>query len=213
MLVYTSVKFDILGFTETRLDNDLIKLYQLPGYNLFTKCRDRHGGGVAMYISTDHHSTISDDFCLLESFIECLAVECISDHRRYLSICVYRPPSGNVSDFLKAMSEILAAANENKFSSIYVFGDFNLDLLKYDNAHVFEFINIMFCYSLFPLSTRPTRITDTSASLTDHIWASSVELNISNYIIKTNKTERSPYITRALRNSIKEKHRLERLTL
>lgn len=148
-----------------------------------------------MYISIDHHSTISDDFCLLESFIECLGVECTNDHRRYLFMCVYRPPRGNVSDFLKALSEILATANDKKYSSTYVFGDFNLDLLKYDNAHVFEFINIMFCYSLFPLITRPTRITDTTASLIDHIWASNVEPNISNYIIKTDITDHFPVVS------------------
>ena len=101
VLEHADVKFNILGFTETRLDADLNNLYQLPGYNLFTKCRDRHGGGVAMYISTDLYSTISDEFCRLESFIECLSVECTISHRRYLFMCIYRPPRGNVRDFFK----------------------------------------------------------------------------------------------------------------
>lgn len=42
------LKVDVLGFSETRLDSDLIPVYQLPGYNLHTKCRNRNGGGVAM---------------------------------------------------------------------------------------------------------------------------------------------------------------------
>lgn len=46
-----ATKYNILGLTELRLEAHLSSLYQLPGYSLFTNCRNTHGGGVAMYIS------------------------------------------------------------------------------------------------------------------------------------------------------------------
>ena len=50
-------------------------------------------------------------------------------------------------------------------------GDFNIDLLKYninDNAN--NFINQMYASSFYPLITKPTRITKTSATLIDNIF-------------------------------------------
>ena len=53
----------------------------------------------------------------------------------------------------------------------------------------------MLSFSLFPLITRPTRITDTSATLIDHIWASDVQLNCNNYVIQTDITDHYPVIS------------------
>ena len=54
---HSSIKFDILGFTEIRLDSHLCSLYDIPGYHMFTRSRNSHGGGVALYISTDYYDT------------------------------------------------------------------------------------------------------------------------------------------------------------
>lgn len=195
ILVSSCVKFDILGFTETRLDLDLVNLYKLPGYNLFTTCRNRCGGGIAMYISDNHLSVKLDEFCIVDPSIECLGVECADNNKKCLFICVYRPPRGKVNDFFITLSEILSAANDNNYFSINVFGDFNLDLLKFNDTSVFEFINLMFSFSFFPLITRPTRITDTSTTLIDHIWTSHIEFNCHNYIIATDITDHYPVVS------------------
>ena len=45
-------------------------------------------------------------------------------------------------------------------------GDFNLDLLHYDDhAPTQEFMDSLFSHMFFPLITRPTRITSHSATL------------------------------------------------
>ncbi|KAK7070438.1 hypothetical protein SK128_019716 [Halocaridina rubra] len=41
---------DVMGFSETRLDNDIEALYNITAYNMFTQNRDRKGGGVCMYV-------------------------------------------------------------------------------------------------------------------------------------------------------------------
>lgn len=94
-------------------------------------------------------------------------------------MCI-RPPRGNMDGFLNTLNEILVSAYSKKYSSIYVFGDFNLDLLKFDKSPIFDLTNLMFSFSLFPHITKPSRVTDTTATLIDHIWASHIDSNIKN---------------------------------
>lgn len=63
------------------------------------------------------------------------------------------------------------------------------------NDNVEEFVNLMFSFSLFPVNTRPTRITTTTATLTDYIWTTQVSLNTGNYIIDTDITDHFPTIS------------------
>lgn len=48
-------------------------------------------------------------------------------------------------------------------------GDFNIDLLKV-NAHSNNVLNFTFSSSFYPIITKPTRITETTATLTDNIF-------------------------------------------
>lgn len=191
------VNIDVIGFTETRLDEDLVPLYQLPSYSMFTSCRNRYGGGVAVYISHSIKSSMLHDFSFVESYMECTSVLCTFTDKKYLYICIYRPPSGNVENFFEKLSDILAKANDNKYI-LYVFGDFNLDLIKQNDNQVFEFVNLMYSFSLFPLITKPTRVTSTSATILDHIWVSQPESNMCNYIISTNITDHFPVVSQSI---------------
>ena len=74
-------------------------------------------------------------------------------------------------------------------------GVFNLDLLQYKNDKVQELINLMYGYSLFPLTIQPTRVTSTSATLIDHNWSPKVENNTTNYTIKTDITDHFPVVS------------------
>ena len=138
---------------------------------------------------------MNNELSYIDSFIECLYVERHENHRCDLFICVYRPPRGNIHNFLNTFNEILVSAYNRKYSSIYVFGDFNVDILKSNDSSIFDFINLMFSFSLFPLITKPTRITDTTATLIDHIWASHIDSNISNFIIQTDNSDHYPVVS------------------
>ena len=53
----------------------------------------------------------------------------------------------------------------------FLIGDINIDLLKYDtHTDTSKFIDTLISYNFQPLSLLPTRITDTSATLIDHIY-------------------------------------------
>ena len=64
---------------------------------------------------------------------------------------------------------------ENKHC-VPITGDFYIDLLNYESHHLTEeYINTMKSLAFEPMITKPTRITDHSATLIDHIFFNSLE--------------------------------------
>ena len=58
-------------------------------------------------------------------------------------------------------------------------GDFNLDLLNYDqHTKTQDFLDALFSYMMIPLITRPTRVTAYSATLIDNIFTNCFSHNI-----------------------------------
>lgn len=180
---------DIMGFSETRLDNNIENLYKLKGYNMFAMNRDRKGGGVCLYVSSILNSCIIKECCLMEQFLECVCVEVNSGKDTNLFASVYRPPKGNMQDFFNALKRTFDFAVTKRYNEIYFLGDWNLDLLKTNEPGVREFMNVMYSHGCFPLTTKPTRVTNNCASLIDHIWTSHFESNINNYIIYTDVSD------------------------
>ena len=161
---------DVMAFQETRLNSNITTLFQLPGYNLYTQCRNTEGGGVALYVSNSYLSSIVNNMCCTFNYLECVAVEVKCPNGLYLFISMYRPPKGEVQMFLTKLNYLLMSSSDKNYRGIYLLGDFNIDLLKAEsNSIVRQFINIMYSFSYIPLITKPTRVTDDSATLIDNI--------------------------------------------
>ena len=63
-------------------------------------------------------------------------------------------------------------------------GDFNLDLLCYNNnVPTQEFIDRLFSYSFYPLILKPTRITSHTATLIDNIFTNQLSDNLFTGIV------------------------------
>ena len=82
----------------------------------------------------------------------------------------YRHPKTDLTLFLNEFyATIDKISKENKHCVIM--GDFNIDLLDYESHHLTEeYINTMNSLSFQPMITKPTRITDHSATLIDHFF-------------------------------------------
>ena len=81
------------------------------------------------------------------------------------------------SQFTDEMSSLLDKLyREDKL--IYLAGDYDINLLNVDtHVQTSSFVDLLYSHHLFPLISRPTRITPTSASLVDYIFTN----NISNF--------------------------------
>lgn len=71
----------------------------------------------------------------------------------------------------------LAASNN---SSLCIAGNFNMDLLDIKNeAHVSDFVDVLYSHNLFPTIYKPARITNTSASVLDNVFLNNLFFQFS----------------------------------
>ena len=76
------------------------------------------------------------------------------------------------NEFLPKLGTLLDKISSEE-KTVILLGDFNIDLLKFDNkADVFKFLDTLSSYLLKPYITLPTRITEKSKSLIDNIFIS-----------------------------------------
>ena len=142
-------------------------------HTLIPTCTKTEKGGTAIYVLKDHDSIERYDLKTCNIGYESTLVEIINIKSKNIIIgCIYRHPHYNsLQEFTQYMINTLLKLNkENK--EIYICGDFNIDLLKYDEDIVAqEFYNLMTSNGFIPQITLPTRITDSSMTLIDNIYS------------------------------------------
>ncbi len=167
-------KFDIITFSETWLAAEDIKFLTnaLPGYKLFAACRNGDAGGVAAFINnafnvSELHVAAGTSFEHLELLVN------IPNCTNIIASVIYRPPNTSLvefnSDFLNYLDQI-EALNVNKNVQYIFAGDYNINLLHYDNNQINQFLNTIYTHLMYPTITLPTRITNHSATLIDNIY-------------------------------------------
>jgi hypothetical protein len=78
-------------------------------------------------------------------------------------------------------------------SSCYIVGNYNLDLLRYnDNMPTQEFVDRLFSYSFYPLSNPARIITSHTATLIDNIFTNQLSDNIFNGIVLNDLSDYLP---------------------
>ena len=111
-------------------------------------------------------------------------IELINTHTTNVLIgVVYKPPSASYDHFSEHINGILEnISNENK--KCYLMGDFNINLLQYDtNNTVQNFIDMLSSQSFYPNINKPTRITESSATLIDNILTNDLHNHTAGVLI------------------------------
>ena len=146
----------------------------LPDYSIVRRNRNRHGGGVAMYIRNSLTFIRRND--LETDDIECIWIEIKCKQKQPVHICsLYRPPSCSV-DFIGKLSEIIDRVScECKETIVTV--DFNSDVSGDDSSttsnHVTSCVNL---FQMRQLIHDPTRVSEFTNSTIDLIFTSHPEL-------------------------------------
>ena len=188
------VPWDIVGLTETWLDEESEKRFCLQGFKaVCASRRDKGGGGVAILIREGLvYRERRDLGTFKEGIVETLFIELVGRGGQKNDIIgiVYRPPNVDIRVFNNEMTEILKQVkNEN----CYLMGDFNVDLLK-STTHTptSEFIEGFTETGFFPTIALPTRLTESSATLIDNIWTNNGEANISSGLVTVRVSDHLP---------------------
>ena len=193
-------KMHVICLTETwlgPLDNtDDFKLegYHPPHYQ--NRIGNMHGGGVITYV----HKNISKQklvksMSYVDEFNHCLATEITINNKITTFLNVYRSPNNLNESFLDKFETIV---ERNKSRICYILGDMNYNLINLDKHDATRnYYNILTSSSFKPLITKPTRITDNSKTLIDHIWTNDLR-NSSvhhSHIVITDITDHLPCFT------------------
>ena len=131
----------------------------------------QRGGGLSVYISNVFKSKVIHPCTISLPTIETLFIETVKENCRILIISIYRPPSANAILFIDKLSELLSIISGNGYDEIILCVDFNLYILNYDNnGNTLNLLNSLTSQSLIPIITKPSRITNQTATLIDNIF-------------------------------------------
>ena len=136
-------------------------------------------GSSFKYIFSTHHTIERNDLKICNKEYESNWIEILNQKCKNVIIgCIYRHPQyDNLDDFGSYMKNLFLKLNkENK--GVYICGDFNINLLKYDDEIVAQdFFNLMNSNVYLPQINLPTRITDTTMTLIDNIFTNTMNYN------------------------------------
>ena len=180
--------FSIIGLSETKLkvDKENLSNISLRGYTFLSNPSLTNAGGVGLYVKNNLNFNLREDLNSINTVeFESIWIEVEMNNKNLICGVIYRHPSNSNNEaFLNYLNSTAEKINkENKHCA--VMGDFNFDLLNWENhSDTEEFFNLLGSYYFLPHILQPTRITDHSATLIDNIFFNSAQhLTISGNIL------------------------------
>ena len=157
---------DIVLISETWL-SDCSPAINIPGYELHRQDRvHKKGGGVAILTSSKLRRARRPN---LSSKLEII----LRNGDRCLVSSMYRPPNSDTATFLASYNSLICVMKKENPKGIIIGLDHNLDFLKAEKHQATtDLIQNNLDFGLIPTVTRPTRITNCSATLIDNIIVS-----------------------------------------
>ena len=142
----------VICITESWLDTHISdQELSIDGYNIIRRDRNRHGGGVALYISTN----LSYKIIFVGTSIECIFVT-VEISSCKVNVCVfYCPPSSNV-EYLENLYNNLSSFYPFLLNNFILIGDFNIDFLVQNHPHLPHLLSIVNSFMLHLVVTSPT---------------------------------------------------------
>ena len=172
----TEHKLSVLGVSETWLDDTIRDSdLEIPGYNIIRKDRNRHGGGVAIYVEDNLYFKVHPE--LSSNSFETLWISVrLPQGRVYVGVMYVSPNlSTSAADhFIDYLEVTFDSINTNNPKAIILLGDFNAKSNKWfskqqDNPLGTKLYDFTKRYNLGQVIQNPTRVTNLSASLIDLI--------------------------------------------
>ena len=156
----------IICLSETRIKHEPLINIELNNYSFIHANSKTNAGGVAMYIHDSVKFEVSPEQYELAN-AESLWIS-VSDNNQapsYIVGTIYRhPTTSDVDVFIEELSTCLTKFSNNN-STFYILGDLNINSSSINRSPSGKrFLNMLLSCGAFPLITKPTRITDNSAT-------------------------------------------------
>ena len=168
-IILSNHKFDIFCLAETFLDvDDSDSFYTIPGFCIVRRDRpSSNGGGLLVYVNNSLQFKNLDILC--DDSLEILSLKIMPKYEKNFALSVvYRPPN-SVSEWYGCYTDYLHRLFALGHEVISV-GDFNVNLM--DASKSKNWLDILSPFSMKQLINKPTRVTETTSTLIDHLYAS-----------------------------------------
>ena len=192
LLNSTSINFDVIAISETRIvkGKTPVNSLNLMNYSHEFCPTESSAGGTLLYIHNHLSYKPRNDLSIYKpTELESSFIEISNPKRSNIIIgCIYRHPNMDLDEFNDNYLNTLLDKISKENKSVFLLGDFNVDLLKYDkHAPTNAFLDSLSSHMFLPHIVQPTRISTTSKTLIDNIFSnihtpSSVSGNLTSSI-------------------------------
>jgi len=182
-----SFRFDIIILSEIWSTNVTHYSNMLRNYDCFLDVPTKRAGGVAIFVKSSLNAVQTNKynaplFVSKACFYESVWIEVCVDKNNYVVGGYYRHPNTSIKDFTDDFSFTLDKLK--KVKHCYIFGDMNISLANYSHHSITKtFIDAVLDCKFLPYVYLPTRITDSSSSIIDHVYSNDIFTGV--YMCKT----------------------------
>jgi hypothetical protein len=145
---------------------------------------------VGIYIKKGiNYKILNEISTFIYKVIETLFIEISDGNRKYIVGSVYRPnsnhPNLTVNNQQNQFFELFStqAAHLSMYDNpVYILGDLNLDLLKYNESNIVKnYVDMLFSFGFLQLILKPTRCTPNSATLIYHVISKNLNKKLESF--------------------------------
>ena len=183
MIKSTNINFNILAISETRIlkDTNTVKNTNIPNFSFEFTPTELIAGGTLLYIA-DHlaYQNQNDLNLYRTNNLESTFIEITNPNESNIIVgCIYRHPKMDLFDIIYYYLNPLLEKLAKEQKTVFLLGDFNFDLLKYEQYKAInEFLDFLSSNMFLPHNVQPTRITSQSKTLIDNIFPNYISQDI-----------------------------------
>ena len=157
---------DFICISETRLKQGPLITVNLPGFQLLHNDSPTNAGGVAIYIAVSIAFEYLPDLQIDIKGCENIWIKLCQSN--IVIVTIYRHPQNDAQTFLDSLDQHLDLLKNNK---VFLIGDLNINISTSASRLncAFDYLNVLASHGYFPLIAIPTRVTNSSAIIIDHI--------------------------------------------
>jgi len=178
--------FDVLVLSEIWSYNVTLYRNLIPGYVFYYDLpNESNVGGIGVYVKdtlthciVDNYKISSVDDCRIEN----LWIEVIKEQNRYIVGWIYRHPGYKINTFTEKLNKGLTQIFNYKLPC-FIAGDINIDLKRFQtHQDTKTYLDNLILNNFMPVVVMPSRISEKSATLIDHIYYSGGSKSINDVV-------------------------------
>ena len=178
-------KPDVIFLSESRI-NQLLKNIQLQRYNFLNATPGKKAGGETVYLSTTFNFTQVISFQVYGTESIWLKIWNNNSTKTILIGSIYQHPTKDSNKFLDDFSDCMKKLADEK-KMFYIIGDINIDINRtnQNSPQADRYMQVITTNGAFSLITKPTRVTDKTTTVIDHIITNDTAHSILPHVIPT----------------------------